>query len=130
MPVAPPPGAVGPIDVPPIDTPPIGGAPRIGGEPPIGVPQAGETARSRGWPALGLLLGLASAVTLFLFLASTRKARAGVPLRVDSRPHVDPGIQAVVFPPMFAPRFEVRVQPTIHAGEQHVILLSDTRTTI
>ena len=112
VPVAPPPGAVGPIDPPPI------------------APLADGAQRSRGWPALGLLLGLASAATIFLFLASTRKARAGVPLRVDSRPHVDPGIQAVVFPPMFAPRFEVRVQPTVHAGEQHVTLPSDMRATI
>ena len=112
MPVAPPRGTAGAIDLPPI------------------APLAGEAQRGRGWPALGLLVGLASAVTIFLFLASTRKARAGVPLRVDSRPHVDPGIQVVIFPDAFAPRFEVRVQPTIHAGEQHVILLSDTRTSI
>ena len=113
VPVAPPPSAVGPVN-----------------PAPIAAPVADDAQRSRGWPALGLLLGVASAIAVFLFLASTRKGRTGVPLRVQSRPHVDPGIQRVILPPAFAPRFDVRIQPTIHAGEQHVILPPGMHTTI
>lgn len=109
--------------------PPPAAVPVVPSQPGASVPAAPPpvAVKSINWWLWGALAALA--VIVLLSLASMRKTPEAGASDVESRPHVDTGTHSVIYPDGFAPRFEVRIQPTVDAGEQQVDLPSDMRPT-